>query len=344
MQYRSLGSTGIEVSAVAFGAGPISTLMVGNDYARQRQVIEHAISCGINWFDTAATYGDGQSERCLGQTLDELGAANQVHVATKARLMPTDLDDIHGAIWRSFEDSLKRLRVPRITLLQLHNSITLQRGDEPTSITPDDVLGPGGVLEVFRKLQADGLVSHLGLTGIGHPTALRTVIRSGAFATLQTPYHLLNPSAGRDLNGDFRETNYGNVIADCAAEQMGVFAIRVLAGGALVDNPPSPHTYKTPFFPLALYQRDRLRANRLRTLLGEGRSLSVEAVRFAIDHSHVSSALIGFAETSQIDEACQAIASREPRPDWDAISQLDDDQDQLLMGNGHRMAHDPMLE
>src|SRR5438067_10318141 len=101
MLYRSLGSTGICVSALSFGAGPVSTLMVGEEGARQRAVVEHAIGRGINWFDTAATYGGGASEANLGRVLEELGAASSVHVATKVRLMPEDLADIRAAVRRS---------------------------------------------------------------------------------------------------------------------------------------------------------------------------------------------------------------------------------------------------
>src|SRR4029079_2128414 len=102
-----------------------------------------------------------------------------------------------------------------------------------------------------------GLVRFVGLTGTGQPDAMREVVRSGEFDTLQVPYHLLNPSAGRDVPTDFGEMHYGNIIADCAEQRMGAFAIRVFAGGALVDRPPSAHTLKTPFFPLPLYERDR---------------------------------------------------------------------------------------
>ncbi len=242
MHYRPLGNTGIQISALSFGAGPISTLMVGNDSPRQRQVVRQALDVGINWFDTAATYGQGQSEHNLGGVFRELGAASAVHVATKVRLTGKDLDDIRGAVRRSLAASLQRLQLPRVTLLQLHNSITRRRGDEPTSITPHDVLGPGGVAEAFEQLQGDGLVQHLGLTGIGHPAALREVVGSGRFATMQVPFHLLNPSAGHGVPEDYEETNYGEIIADCAAANMGVLAIRVLAGGALGrQSPQSAH-------------------------------------------------------------------------------------------------------
>ena len=292
MRYRILGRTGIEISALAFGAGPVSGLMVPGSEAREPgrrrlATVRQAVESGLNWFDTAATYGGGQSEANLGRVLQELGNP-PVHVATKVRLTSDDLVDIGGAVRRSVDASLARLRLSRVTLLQLHNSITLRRGDEPTSITAADVLGAGGVAEVFAELRAQGLAQHVGLTGIGHPAALREVIQSGSFQAMQTPYHLLNPSSGCEMPDRFAETNFGNVIADCARAQMGVLVIRVLAGGALADNPPSPHTYKTQFFPLDLYQRDRQRAARLQQMLGKDRRLAQEAIRFALSHPQVS--------------------------------------------------------
>jgi aryl-alcohol dehydrogenase-like predicted oxidoreductase len=309
MPYRTLGRTGLRISALAFGAGPVSTLLVGNDADRQHAVVAHAIARGINWFDTAATYGGGDSETNLGRALANIGATGTVHVATKVRLSIDDLADIRGAVERSIAASLQRLRRPTVTLLQLHNSITPRRGDEPTSITPADVLGPGGVAEAFAELRVAGKVRFLGLTGIGAPQSLREVVRSRLFDTMQVPYHLLNPSAGCHLNGQFTETNYGNIIADCADMQMGVLAIRIFAAGALLGNPPSPHTLKTPFFPLDLYERDRQRAAALQQQLGPTRSLAQEAVRFALAHPDIHSAIIGFGAGGEIDAALDAISS-----------------------------------
>jgi aryl-alcohol dehydrogenase-like predicted oxidoreductase len=319
MQYRTLGKTGLQVSAVSFGAGPISTLMVGDDARRQMDVVAYAVAQGVNWFDTAATYGGGQSEQSLGRALDELNLHDKVHVATKVRLTSDDLFDVHSAVVRSVENSLKRLRVSRVALLQLHNSVTLHRGDEPTSITPADVLGHKGVARAFEHLQASGLVSHIGLTGIGHPDALAEVVQSGRFETMQVPYHLLNPSAGRVMPEGFAETNFGNIIATCAEMEMGVFVIRALAGGALAGNSPSPHTFKTPFFPLDLYERDRLRANQLKEAIGPDRHLPQEAIRFALNHPRVHSAIIGFGETWQIDEALKALEPPVSPVNWDDV-------------------------
>jgi L-galactose dehydrogenase/L-glyceraldehyde 3-phosphate reductase len=318
MRYRPLGRTGIEVSELSFGAGPVSTLMVRDDDGQQHAAVQYALERGVNWFDTAATYGAGQSERNLGRVLEELKAGPQIHVATKVRLMPEDLADVRDAVRRSFEGSLKRLRLSRVTLVQLHNSITQKRGDEPTSITPLDVLKRGGILEAFEELRAEGLALHLGLTGLGQAAALAEVIASGHFATMQVPYHLLNPTAGRVMPDGFPETNYGNTIATCARMKMGVLAIRVLAGGALANRPPSPHTLKTPFFPLDLYERDKKRAARLQEILGRDRELRHEAVQFALDHPSVSSALIGFGCPGEIDDAMEAL-QRERPADWDTV-------------------------
>ena len=298
--------------------------MVGNDAERQREVIAHAIERGVNWIDTAATYGNGLSEDNVGRALQQLAAAGRVHVATKVRLQGDDVRDIPTAVTRSLAASLSRLRLPNVTLLQLHNSITANRDDEPTSITPADVLGPRGVLETFRRLQAEGLVKHIGLTGIGQPAALREVMNSGQFETMQVPYHLLNPSAGWEFRGRKSEPHYGNIIADCARHDMGVLAIRVLAGGALVGNAPSPHTLKTPFFPLALYERDIARAAHLQEICRHSVAPVELAIQFALSHPFVHSALIGFGENSQIDTALRALDGLPSRINWDdVLTELD---------------------
>jgi L-galactose dehydrogenase/L-glyceraldehyde 3-phosphate reductase len=279
--------------------------MIGDDGAAQRATVARAIEAGIDWFDTAAGYGNGRSEENLGRVLAELGAGDRVRIATKVRIPAEAFGRIDDYVRESVAASLRRLRAPRVALLQLHNGITAQRDDEPASLAPADILGPGGVLQAFRRLQGEGLVSHLGLTGTGHPEAVKEVIRSGGFDTLQVPYNLLNPSAGKPEPPGDGETDYGNVIADCATEGMGVFAIRVFAGGALLGQPPSAHTLKTPYFPLALYERDRARAARLHELIDSGMSPTELAVRFALAHPAVSSAIIGFGSPAHVDEVAR---------------------------------------
>lgn len=301
MLYRTLGRTGLRVSAVALGAGPVSGLMTGADAERQAAVVARAISEGINWIDTAAGYGQGQSESSLGQALHDLHAHSQIHIATKVRITPDGCADPADEVRRSFAGSLSRLRTDRVTLLQIHNAITDVRGSEAASITPDDVLRTGGVLDACESLRAEGLIDFIGLTGTGQPDALRAVLRSGRIDTAQVPFHLLNPSAGRAMPAGFAETNYGDIFRDCQLQQVGVFAIRVFAAGALLGNPPSAHTRDTPYFPLALYERDCALAARVAAALGE-ESLKALAVRYVLGHPAVTSAIIGCGSDAEVAE------------------------------------------
>jgi aryl-alcohol dehydrogenase-like predicted oxidoreductase len=82
----------------------------------------------------------------------------------------------------------------------------------------------------------------------------------------------------------------------------------------LAGNPPSAHTLKTPFFPLALYERDRHRAAKLAETLPPDMSATEAAVRFALSHASVTSAIVGFSTPEQVDEAVDW-ARRGPLPD-----------------------------
>lgn len=314
MRYRPLGATGLNVSEISFGAGPVAALMTGSDRDRQQAIVTRALERGINWFDTAAGYGDGRSEASLGAALAALPQPHPVHVATKVRLPLNGEADLRPPVVASVRASLQRLRLPRITLLQIHNSITPRRGDQPTSITPADVLGPRGILAALEDLRAEGLVEHFGLTGIGDPKSLCEVMQSRRFATIQAPLHLLNSSALRTLSADDCEPDYQGFLQTAHALGLGIFAIRVFAAGALLGAPPSAHTQRTVFFPLSLYQRDLARADRLAGLAGGPAVLREIALRYVLSQPEVASAIIGFGDPGQIAEAAQ-IAERGPLTD-----------------------------
>lgn len=280
MFYRILGRTALRVSAVGLGAGPVPAVMVGGDGEAQAAVVARAVERGVNWIDTAAGYGDGRSEAAVGGALRRLGAARSVHVATKVRLTPDDLNDATTAVRRSLEGSLSRLGLSRVTLLQLHNGVTARRGEIAASLTPNDV---AAVAVALRRMRDEGLTDFVGLTGTGSPEALAEAVDGGAFDTVQIPHHLLSPADGR-------------VLEACRRHGVGVFAIRVFAAGALLGRPPSAHTLKTPYFPLSLYEDDRRRAEAL------GGDVMAQALRFALadDVPHV--ALVGMATAQEVDE------------------------------------------
>lgn len=309
MQYRTLGRTGIRVSALAFGAGPVSGLMTGDDHERQLLALRRALELGINWIDTAPGYGQGKSEANIGRALQQIANRDSVHIATKVRIELDQVGNIESAVLGSIEGSLRRLGVTSITLLQLHNGLSAKRGEEPYTLGAADALGP--ICEAFVKLREQGLVRFIGLTGTGQPAPMRQVVRSGQFDTIQVPYHMLNPSAGQITDLPEGETNYGNIIADCAEMNMGVFAIRVFAGGALLRNEPSDHTLTTPFFPLDQFLRDRKKAEEL-GLTAE--AIREAATRFALDDPRVHSAIVGLGSADEVTDAVRIVERQSIRP------------------------------
>src|SRR5437762_3356820 len=148
MDYRPLGKTGLQVSALGFGCGAIGGLLVRGDYPTMRRTVARAIELGINYFDTASMYGNGQSEVNLGAVLREIGA--EVVVGTKARLAPAAMQHIADAIIHSVEASLRRMGRESVDLIQFHNRIEPQRQTEP-----DPAAGLADlelVLSAFKRL------------------------------------------------------------------------------------------------------------------------------------------------------------------------------------------------
>ncbi|MBI86249.1 MAG: hypothetical protein CMJ81_23885 [Planctomycetaceae bacterium] len=308
MEYRTLGKSGLQVSRVSFGAGPLAGLMVGSHQEAQRRVIARSLQANINWFDTAASYGHGDSESALGAALRACQRPEDLCIATKVRLAADQLDNIPKAIRQSLEGSLQRLGVDRVTLLQLHNSVTSRRGDLPTSIDVQDVLGKEGVLSALEQLRREGRVEHFGFTGLGDKRSLAELVSSGAFTSAQIPLNLLLPFSGRDRWAGSVDVDYERLAEDCSAGGIGVIAIRVFAGGALVGQDPSPHTYQTKFFTLDLFQRDRLRAEKLKQALPAGLTPAEAALRFVLHKPEVTTALIGFGQPEQLDAAMKFAA------------------------------------
>src|SRR5215469_11469173 len=98
MEQRSLGATGLQVSALGFGCGAVGGLMVRGAAADQRQAVSRALDAGITYFDTAALYGNGASEENLGRVMTELGTWSRVVVGTKVRLPVVEPSEINKAV------------------------------------------------------------------------------------------------------------------------------------------------------------------------------------------------------------------------------------------------------
>jgi L-galactose dehydrogenase/L-glyceraldehyde 3-phosphate reductase len=304
MQYRTIGKTGVRVSEIGFGCGNNAVLMVKAPYDEQVKAVRHALDRGINCFDTAFAYGLGKSEENLGRILNELGA-NPV-ISTKIRLEADAVGDVKGATIRAVEAGLARLKRDRVDFVQLHTRVTLERGiGKRFSLAPKDVLGPNGVIDGFKTVRDRGKVGHFGFSGLGDPNALHELADSGEFHGFQCYYNLLNPSAGQPVPAGFSALDYGLILDHAAAKGMGAFVIRVLAAGALTSDPSTGGGGSgQTLSPGSDYPVDLQRAEKIKAALNvEGRDLTQAAIRFGLMNQKVSVVLVGFSNTTHIDEA-----------------------------------------
>jgi L-galactose dehydrogenase/L-glyceraldehyde 3-phosphate reductase len=299
-----IGQTGLRVSEIGFGCGNNAVLMVKASYDEQVKAVRHALDLGINFFDTAFAYGLGKSEENLGRIVNELGA--DPVISTKIRLEADCVSDIKEGTIRAVEAGLARLKRDRVDFLQLHTRVTSERGTgNRFSLAPKDVLGSNGVVEGLKTMRDRGKVGFFGFSGLGDPRALHELVESGEFHGFQCYYNLLNPSAGHPVPQDFSALDYRQILDRAAAKGMGAFVIRVLAAGALTSDPSkggggSGQTLS----PGSDYPVDLQRAEKIKTALGvDGKNLTQAAIRFGLMNPKVSVVLVGFSNTTHIDEA-----------------------------------------
>jgi aryl-alcohol dehydrogenase-like predicted oxidoreductase len=307
MQLRVFGRTGMQLSVLGFGCGAVGGIMVRGDPADQERTIARAIAAGVNYFDTAVLYGDGESETNLGRVLQKLKPANAV-VGTKVRLAPGEFDRIDDAVRRSLEGSLARLRLDRVDILHLHNTVTENGGGSAMSVR--QVLDE--VVPAFERLRRQGKIRFLGMTAVGDTAALHQVIDARVFDSAQIVYNMLNPSAAEALPPNYPAQDYGRLFDRTTAAGVGVVGIRVLAGGALsgsAERHPIASPPPEPIGSAMSYDADIERANRLRPLVDEGfaASLTEAATRFAISHPTMGTILVGIATPQQFDDALAAV-------------------------------------
>jgi aryl-alcohol dehydrogenase-like predicted oxidoreductase len=304
MKTNLLGGTGIEISDIALGGGATGGLFTAADEMTRIIVLKRAIAAGINWIDTAPAYGDGASETGIGRHLN--GLAPQPHISTKVLLDEDDLGDIAGAIERSLDGSLTRLRTDHVTLLLLHNQLGEGVGGR-LALAPEQVLGPGGVADTFDRLKEHGLIDACGITATGSAAACLEVIDSGRFDCAQVYYNANNPSAAwsRAPPG-WKAQDFSGMIAACFDRNMGVLAVRIWAGGPLANlKPPERLSVLTAGTDLDNEMRC---AAAVHAVLGDTYGTPAQAaLRFALNNRDLSTRVLGIGDHAFLDEALVAV-------------------------------------
>ena len=198
MEYRILGKTGLNVSALGFGGIPIQRI----DAAGTRVLVEEMVKNGINYIDTARGYT--VSEEYLGYALS--GLRDKFILATKSMARTKD------AMAKDIDISLHNLKTNYIDLYQIHN---------PSLGQLDQVVGNGGALEALLEAKAAGKIGHIGL--IAHSVEVfERALTFDWVETIMFPYNIV-------------ETQGEDLIKQCAEKNVGFIVMKPLAGGAIDD-------------------------------------------------------------------------------------------------------------
>lgn len=223
MEYKTLGDTGLLVSTLCFGTMTFSGghgfwKAIGTvDQNGADELINASVEAGINFFDTADVYSEGESERILGQSLRNLAIARKdVVIATKvfSRVGPgrNDVGASRGHIMDAVEASLRRLQTDYIDLYQIHGN---------DSITPVEE-----TLRALDTLVSQGKVRYIGCSNwqawkIAKALGISEFRNLARFDTLQAYYSI----AGRDLERE--------IVPLLESEKTGLLVWSPLAGGLL---------------------------------------------------------------------------------------------------------------
>ena len=307
MERRRLGRTGLQVGVLGFGAGAVGGLMTKGSPADQERAFARALELGINYIDTASIYGNGESEKTLGRIFKGR-KRDDIYLGTKFRLKAADRRRVADFVAQSMDESLTRLGLDHVDLLQLHNPLVSVDADDRMDVD----IALNEVVPALHKLQKAGKTRFIGFRGVGEPAALLKAVDSKAFDTVQVVYNALNPSAGGPLPKGAPGLDYGRLLERAQANDMGTIVIRALAGGALSGTEarhPLAMQVVPPIGSSKDFAGDVARARALEPLVGPSGSadLTEFAERFVISHPAVSTMLIGYSTLEHLEAAARAV-------------------------------------
>ena len=174
-------------------------------------------------------------------------------------------------------------------------------------LSPEQVLGPGGVADTFDRLKEQGLFYATGMTAAGETEAILEVIESGRFDCAQVYYNAINPSAGWSrAHKNWRAQDFSGIMAACFRQNMGMLNIRVFAGGPLA-KPARPERLAVLTSGTDLDNEVRCAAA-VRAALGTQYGPPAQmALRFVLGNHDVSTRIIGVGDMRDLDEALTAV-------------------------------------
>jgi hypothetical protein len=300
MQFRSVGSPGIKVSAVGLGTWPMGGARYGkSDDAIATDTIAAALDTGITCFDTAPSYGNGHAEELLGAAL--AGRRDEVVLVTKGGLVWNEKSEVLGQdgrpdrLMQGLDDSLRRLRTDHVDLFLIH--------------WPDKTLPPDDTAAALRQLLDSGKTRHVGVSNYTGKEfdALQAALGDIPLALNQVSYHLFDQRWARSS------------FATCQRLGAGIMAYGSLAHGLLTGTFSRDMTFEPTDWrasgvifgqPLLTPENREANLKVVDRLAGIARSHDLSlpqlALAWVLANPAVSVALVGARTPAEITEAAAA--------------------------------------
>ena len=292
MNYRKLGRTGLEVSEVGYGAWGIGKdAWIGAEDDESVRALNRAIDLGLNFIDTALAYGEGHSERLVGQVVKE--REETVYVATKIppknRIWPAPSglhpDEVFpkGYVRKCAETSLENLGFEAIDVQQFH-------------VWSDEWVGRGDWLEAVEELKGEGKIRSFGVSTNDHqPSNSVKLIETGVVDTVQVIYNVFEQSPEDEL------------FPACVEHGVGVIVRVPFDEGALTGRITPDTTFDEDDFRNDYFRGDRKEQvyERVRAIVSElgvtEDEVAEVALRYILSHPAVSTVIPGMRSVRNVE-------------------------------------------
>ncbi|QAY71516.1 aldo/keto reductase [Xylanimonas protaetiae] len=296
-----LGSTGLQVTSVTLGGGPLGSMpaLFGNDVPEcdAIELVGAALDAGIRTIDTSNGYSAGESERRIGKALQAYGTLPaETLVITKVD--PLDGDYSGERVRRSLEESADRLGVRPLPVVHLH---------DPEFHDFATMTAPGGAVDQLVAARDRGEVGHIGLAG-GDTRVTSRYWDLGVFELLlvHNRWTLADRSAG-------------DLLARAEAAGAGLINAAVLGGGALTDPVRVPGRYG--YGPAPQATLDAIEAMRA-VCRRYGTTLDVAAIRFSTRDPRFATTVIGMSSAARVAPNVAAATADLPSELFDELERL----------------------
>jgi len=293
MKYRTLGKTKLKISEMGHGTWAMGFMWGPRDDGQALAALKKGLERGINFIDTAYLYGDGHSEKLIGQVLKETGAK-----ATVASKCPPNIKSWPPKPGTTAQEAFSGDYLTRMTELSLKNLGTEVLDLQQLHVWRPEWLDQGDWLEAVDRLKSQGKIHYFGVSLNDHdPDSGLELVKSGLVDTIQVIFNLFDQNPRKKLFPLCEENNVGVIVR-----------VPLDEGGLSGKLTPGTEFIKGDWRAKYYFKGDRLRetwerAQKFSFLVqGEIKSLAQAALKFCLSEPAVSTVLAGMRRIEHVEE------------------------------------------